>query len=1341
MPGDVVRRLIKGKDTQRGYCRDIHVTACVQVVGTKQVITNVNSKDLVPVEDFTPDVAVCLDSWVGTIKTVRSKLQLAFADGSKCIISNVEACAFEELDERRNTDWEFSHRNDYHPGQVLYGPIGALDEASWISCSKEVKALRSKPQKSIKVVVESVETESVAVNWQCRAYSPDGSCDLKEQPSYFIKGDELKRLKLLNVFEPCSLQIGDRLYYTFKENDTQISKDQWRSQQKDMMLERNPLKGSQKHKSGKEGSGPDKAAEESAPSSPTSLTNELEQGFEKSLGPQTKQNESGTGEDWETDEGTNQDDPASVSSGCSSNSSSVSGGGSGVAERRKKKSPALMTKVLKFKKLRRARRKTPNVLLKPNTPVVVETLVTSSTADVVWQDGSIEYNIPSTQLFPIHHLDDQEFFPGDFVMENKEDGCLRVYGVVQNADHAGRIAVVNWFHTYTSSEDPRPTKLEQNEVSVYDLKDHPDFQYRPGTVAIRVANFEGEDATCTAGQVLDNYPEGRVHVWWVDGHVSMCWPQDLYKVGDYDSDEGELWDDGSSDGSWETESEGSFLGEEEIIDQSIKPKLAANIEKARIAMSRLEELFTQNPALQTLDIMKKLLEVYKDCRYLDKLMGTSFFHENNFQGLLERVREKGRASVGSKVAEQVSRLFQNPSDGSHSKNQNPPPKESEKFIVTYDFDYVDGKDKPINLNEENNFPFDKQSKEAKGSRSAEEKKILINNDLNKENLKKSLHCNGEVNENIDRVNKTIDSLSHTLDKKLMEQKNSRLAEDESPSNVKAKSNDEKSGVSEDEYSNSTEKSPGSANGQVQSSSADDSGVFDHSSISAEISSLTENCDCLTKQLNIIINKSGGMTDYRTSDDKPQENKKGAHSFGMKFGNSCPIDKRTATKMKYQSQSSLQSHVADKDSYFDTNSNDTNASQVCAKLCALIKSQLVKAHAEVTRRFQGGKVPVTLSEVDEKSCSELKQTEEAIVREVTEEKELKTDEKSNKEAVDDVVPVVEEVKNCGEGFSIMANAPNSHKYKLTMCQISEPALFFKTLKKELTLLKTSLPPGIWVKGFEDRTDLYSVMIRGPEKTPFEDGLFVFDFQLPSDYPRTPPLCHYLSYCSDRLNPNLYEEGKVCISLLGTWSGKGTELWTPNSNLLQVIVSFQGLILVNEPYFNEAGYEKQKGTQQGHENSRMYNEMAILKLVQAMTKMVVHPPEVFKDEIKQHFAQCSNRFIGRLQKWLDISEKYIAGLNKESEKVSNADGPSSSEAVTESDAGENSSQKKEALSLQETRLSRTVLEDRNKHWEQSLINIESTADQPEFPLLPASRGFCITLRKSLAAFQNILESQKS
>ena len=65
----------------------------------------------------------------------------------------------------------------------------------------------------------------------------------------------------------------------------------------------------------------------------------------------------------------------------------------------------------------------------------------------------------------------------------------------------------------------------------------------------------------------------------------------------------------------------------------------------------------------------------------------------------------------------------------------------------------------------------------------------------------------------------------------------------------------------------------------------------------------------------------------------------------------------------------------------------------------------------------------------------------------------------------------------------------------------------------------------VKGFDDRMDLYSAYIEGPKNTPYEDGLFFFDFQLGPDYPSVPPTCHYISYCCDRLNPNLYEDGKV------------------------------------------------------------------------------------------------------------------------------------------------------------------------------------------------------------------------
>ena len=48
MPGDVVRRLIRGQNTQRGYCRNIQVIANCQIMNTRQVILGINSKDLKP---------------------------------------------------------------------------------------------------------------------------------------------------------------------------------------------------------------------------------------------------------------------------------------------------------------------------------------------------------------------------------------------------------------------------------------------------------------------------------------------------------------------------------------------------------------------------------------------------------------------------------------------------------------------------------------------------------------------------------------------------------------------------------------------------------------------------------------------------------------------------------------------------------------------------------------------------------------------------------------------------------------------------------------------------------------------------------------------------------------------------------------------------------------------------------------------------------------------------------------------------------------------------------------------------------------------------------------------
>lgn len=230
---------------------------------------------------------------------------------------------------------------------------------------------------------------------------------------------------------------------------------------------------------------------------------------------------------------------------------------------------------------------------------------------------------------------------------------------------------------------------------------------------------------------------------------------------------------------------------------------------------------------------------------------------------------------------------------------------------------------------------------------------------------------------------------------------------------------------------------------------------------------------------------------------------------------------------------------------------------------------------------------------------------------------------------------------GEVFSVLEWAPDTHSFKKMEFQPAEAKKFFSTVRKEMALLATSLPDGIMVKTFEDRMDLFSALIKGPTRTPYEDGLFLFDIQLPNIYPAVPPLFRYLSQCSGRLNPNLYDNGKVCVSLLGTWIGKGTERWTSKSSLLQVLISIQGLILVNEPYYNEAGFDSDRGLQEGYENSRCYNEMALIKMVQSMTQLLQHPVEVFKQEIQQHFLCNGWRLVHRLEVWLELNEAADRG----------------------------------------------------------------------------------------------------
>merc|ERR1719150_1344710 len=87
--------------------------------------------------------------------------------------------------------------------------------------------------------------------------------------------------------------------------------------------------------------------------------------------------------------------------------------------------------------------------------------------------------------------------------------------------------------------------------------------------------------------------------------------------------------------------------------------------------------------------------------------------------------------------------------------------------------------------------------------------------------------------------------------------------------------------------------------------------------------------------------------------------------------------------------------------------------------------------------------------------------------------------------------------------------------------------------------------------------------------------------------------------------------------------------------------------------------------------------MLKLVQSMTKGTAqHENSVFKEEIRQHFKRRAERLIVRLERW------------RESSTAEGGDA--------------------------------------------------STVEKPDFPLLPVSKGFCISLSKALKQFRDALRA---
>lgn len=77
--------------------------------------------------------------------------------------------------------------------------------------------------------------------------------------------------------------------------------------------------------------------------------------------------------------------------------------------------------------------------------------------------------------------------------------------------------------------------------------------------------------------------------------------------------------------------------------------------------------------------------------------------------------------------------------------------------------------------------------------------------------------------------------------------------------------------------------------------------------------------------------------------------------------------------------------------------------------------------------------------------------------------------------------------------------------------------------------------IFLRYDSDRMDCMRTIIFGSSGTPYAHGAFLYDMYFGEDYPSRPPKMKLSTtgHGKVRFNPNLYNCGKVCLSLLGTW----------------------------------------------------------------------------------------------------------------------------------------------------------------------------------------------------------------